>query len=73
MRFRLGKLALFVLCLSLTCLVVFCAVPQLVAKKKDAAAADASEQKRAVHALNRRERFPTMRWNRAWLPYGRCA
>ena len=53
MRFRLGKLALFVLCLSLTCLVVFCAVPQLVAKKKDAAAADASEQKRAVHALNR--------------------
>jgi uncharacterized protein (DUF1800 family) len=45
----LGKAALFLLCAGLAC-----AVPQLVAKKKDKAAdAGANEQKRAVQALNR--------------------
>src|SRR5579862_3849944 len=50
-----GKVALFLLCLSLAC-----AVPKLLAKKKDnskdkdkAADAVAAEQKRAVQALNR--------------------
>src|ERR1039458_792988 len=48
-RSSLGKLALFLLCLSLAC-----AVPQLLAKKKDKAAeAGSNEQKRAVQALNR--------------------
>jgi len=49
-RFSLGaKFALFLLCLSLAC-----AVPQLLAKKKEKAPdAGASEQKRAVQALNR--------------------
>jgi len=53
-RFRLGKVTLFLLCLSLTMLV--CVVPQLFAnknKKDKAADASANEQKRAVHALNR--------------------
>ena len=54
MRSKLGKPALFLLCLSLAC-----AVPQLIAKKKDKAADPRSneqgpnEQKRAVQALNR--------------------
>ena len=49
MKSTLGKLALFLLCVSLAC-----AVPQLLAKKKDKAAeAGANEQKRAVQALNR--------------------
>ncbi|MFZ1138642.1 MAG: DUF1800 domain-containing protein [Candidatus Sulfotelmatobacter sp.] len=49
MRSKLGKLALFLLCLSLAC-----AVPQLLAKKKDKASdASPNEQKRAVQALNR--------------------
>ncbi len=49
MRSALGKCALFLLTLSLAC-----AVPQLLAKKKDKpAASGANEQKRAVHALNR--------------------
>jgi uncharacterized protein (DUF1800 family) len=51
---NLGKITLFLICLSLAC-----AVPQLLAKKKDnkdkdkAADAVAAEQKRAVQALNR--------------------
>ena len=49
MKSTVGKLALFLLCLSLAC-----AVPQLLAKKKDKAAEPgANEQKRAVQALNR--------------------
>src|SRR6266567_8877388 len=49
MRSKLGKPVLWLLCLSLAC-----AVPQLLAKKKDKAAdAGANEQKRAVQALNR--------------------
>jgi uncharacterized protein (DUF1800 family) len=49
MRSKLGKRALFLLCLSLAC-----AAPQLLAKKKDKAAATGpNEQKRAVQALNR--------------------
>jgi len=48
-RSSLGKLALFLLCLSLACV-----VPQLLAKKKDKAGdAGPNEQKRAVQALNR--------------------
>jgi uncharacterized protein (DUF1800 family) len=50
-RSTFGKLALFLLLLGLAC-----AVPQLLAKKKDkdkAADAGAAEQKRAVQALNR--------------------
>ncbi len=44
-----GKIALFLLCLSLAC-----AVPQLLGKKKDKAGdAGPNEQKRAVQALNR--------------------
>jgi uncharacterized protein (DUF1800 family) len=49
MRPCMTRLALFLLCLSLAC-----AVPQLLAGKKDPPADTASsEQKRAVHALNR--------------------
>ncbi len=49
MRSRLATLSALLLCLSLAC-----AVPQLLAKKKDKTAeAGANEQKRAVHALNR--------------------
>ncbi len=49
MRSKLGKPVLWLLCLSLAC-----AVPQLLAKKKDKAAdTGANEQKRAVQALNR--------------------
>jgi uncharacterized protein (DUF1800 family) len=49
MKSSLGKLVLFLLCLS-----VACAVPQLLAKKKDKTTeAGANEQKRAVQALNR--------------------
>src|SRR5579872_411338 len=49
MRSRFAQLAALLLCLSLAC-----AVPELVAKKKDKAPdSTASEQKRAVHALNR--------------------
>jgi hypothetical protein len=50
MRIGVTKPALFLLVLSLAC-----AVPQLLAKKKEKVGADASanEQKRAVHALNR--------------------
>jgi uncharacterized protein (DUF1800 family) len=48
MRSGPGKLALFLLCLSLAL-----AVPQLLAKKKDDNAPALDERKRAVHALNR--------------------
>ena len=49
MRPSLTRVALLLLCLSLAC-----AVPQLLAGKKDRPAESASnEQKRAVHALNR--------------------
>ncbi len=49
MRSSLGKLALLLLGLSLAC-----AVPQLLAKKKDKAPeSSADEQRRAVHSLNR--------------------
>ena len=48
MRSRFAQLAALLLCLC-----VACAVPQLLAKKKDNPEASASEQKRAVHALNR--------------------
>jgi uncharacterized protein (DUF1800 family) len=49
MRSSLGKVILFLLSLSLACV-----VPQLLAKKKDKPAdAGANEQRRAVHALNR--------------------
>ena len=49
MRSRLEKLVLLLLCLSLVC-----AVPRLVAGKKDKASdASANEQKRALQALNR--------------------
>ena len=49
MRPSMTRVALFLLCLSLAC-----AVPQLLAGKKDPPAGAASyEQKRAVHALNR--------------------
>jgi len=49
MRSRFAQLGALLLCLS-----VACAVPQLFAKKKDKSAdAGATEQKRAVHALNR--------------------
>lgn len=47
MRSCLPRVALFLLCISLAC-----AVPQLLAKKKDNTPAP-NEQKRAVHALNR--------------------
>ncbi len=49
MQSSLAKPALLLMCLSLAC-----AAPQLLAKKKDKDhASTASEQKRAVHALNR--------------------
>src|SRR5260370_156264 len=49
LRSSVGKLALFCLCLSLAC-----AVPQLLARKKDKASdSNPNEQKRAVQALNR--------------------
>ena len=48
MRSSFPRVALFLLCLSLAC-----AVPQLLAKKKDPPADPSTEQKRAVHALNR--------------------
>jgi len=49
MKSSLAKPALFLLCVSLAA-----AAPQLLAKKKDKnVASGASEQKRAVHALNR--------------------
>jgi uncharacterized protein (DUF1800 family) len=49
MRSSFAKLALFLLAVSLACM-----VPQLVARKKDKPSdAAPSEQKRAVHALNR--------------------
>jgi uncharacterized protein (DUF1800 family) len=48
MRSRFAQLAALLLCLS-----VACAVPQLLAKKKDSPEIGANEQKRAVHALNR--------------------
>src|SRR5580698_11578801 len=48
MKSNLRKLALFLSCLSLAC-----AVPQLLAKKKDSTDPGANEQKRAVQALNR--------------------
>ena len=48
MRSGPGKLALFLLCLSLAL-----AVPQLLAKKKEDTAPALDERKRAVHALNR--------------------
>src|ERR1700745_1528279 len=49
MRPSLTRVALLLLCLSLAC-----AVPQLLARKKDQPVESASnEQKRAVHALNR--------------------
>ena len=49
MRSSLARPALFAMCLSLAC-----AAPQLLAKKKDRdLASTPSEQKRAVHALNR--------------------
>jgi uncharacterized protein (DUF1800 family) len=49
MRSNAGKLALFLVCVSLAC-----AVPELLAKKKDKAAdSGPNEQKRAVQALNR--------------------
>jgi uncharacterized protein (DUF1800 family) len=49
MRSKLGRPALFLLCLSLAC-----AAPQLLAKKKEKAAdRGPNEQKRAVQALNR--------------------
>src|ERR1700686_4139296 len=49
MRFKFGKLALLLTCLSLAS-----AVPELLAKKKDKAGdSGPNEQKRAVQALNR--------------------
>lgn len=48
MRSRFAQLAAVLLCLS-----VACAVPELLAKKKDNPATGPDEQKRAVHALNR--------------------
>src|SRR5215472_5894275 len=48
MRCRFAQLAALLLCLS-----VVCAVPQLLAKKKNDPNPSPNEQKRAVHALNR--------------------
>jgi uncharacterized protein (DUF1800 family) len=48
MRCRFAQLAALLLCLS-----VVCAVPQLLAKKKNDSNTSPNEQKRAVHALNR--------------------
>src|SRR5580658_1489314 len=53
-RSRYEKVALFLLCLSLTSQVSVSVVPHLLAKKKDPAAdAGENEQKRAMQALNR--------------------
>src|SRR5208283_3428693 len=43
-----GKIAIFFLCVGLAC-----AVPPLFAKKKDKPPSSASDQRRALHALNR--------------------
>ena len=48
MRSSFPRVALFLLCLGLASV-----VPQLLAKKKDSPADPSTEQKRAVHALNR--------------------
>lgn len=48
MRSTVGKLSVFLLCLSLAC-----AVPQLLANKKQKNDAGSNDPKRAVHALNR--------------------
>jgi len=48
MRFRVGKLSAFLLCLILAC-----AVPRLLANKKQKAETGSDDQRRAVHALNR--------------------
>jgi uncharacterized protein (DUF1800 family) len=48
MRPSMTRVALLLMCASLAC-----AVPQLLARKKDQTADAAGEQKRAVHALNR--------------------
>src|SRR4051812_28751910 len=48
MRHRFTSLSACLLGLALAC-----AVPQLIAGKKDKASAGANDQKRAVHALNR--------------------
>ena len=54
MRFGLGRSGLGKFALLLVCLGLACAVPQLLAKKKDKTAdSGPSEQKRAVQALNR--------------------
>jgi uncharacterized protein (DUF1800 family) len=54
MRFSLGRSCLGKFALLLVCLSLACAVPQLLAKKKDKTAdSGPSEQKRAVQALNR--------------------
>ena len=54
MRFSFGRSSLGKLLLLLLCLSLACAVPQLLAKKKDKAGdAGPNEQKRAVQALNR--------------------
>jgi len=53
-RFSVARFAVFVLCLSFAFLILICTVPQILAKNKDKADnSAASEQKRAVHALNR--------------------
>ncbi|HLV87392.1 MAG TPA: DUF1800 domain-containing protein [Candidatus Sulfotelmatobacter sp.] len=49
MRFSFTKLAL----LLLLCLCLACAVPELLAKKKEKESPAANEQHRAIHALNR--------------------
>ncbi len=49
----LAKLSLFLLCLTLTSLLLVTAVPELLAKKKDKAESAPNDQKRAVQALNR--------------------
>ena len=48
MRFRFAKLSASLLCLSLAC-----AVPRLIAGKKEKNTVGPNDQKRAVHALNR--------------------
>src|SRR5215469_7527105 len=48
MRSRLGQLAALLLCFS-----VVCAVPQLLAKKRNSPDAGTNAERRAVHALNR--------------------
>jgi uncharacterized protein (DUF1800 family) len=48
MRFGRTKFAIFLLCFSLAC-----TVPQVLAKKKDKAASNQGDPRRALHALNR--------------------